>query len=127
MLHDPQTFKGPAAPRETVLSLWHWHMTKPRPFGVGWKPRAEIAAAAAAAYGLTPDELKAETRVQRIAWPRMAAMALMHEHGWSFPQAGAYFGLDHTTAIHAWNRWKAGALAPPPGQADLFTEPGVDQ
>jgi chromosomal replication initiator protein len=70
---------------------------------------AEIQAAAAQHFGVSPDELLSTARTQRIAWPRQVAMYLARElTGESLPAIGRHFGgRDHTTVLHAWRRTSA--------------------
>lgn len=60
-----------------------------------------IALEVALEAGLTLEELTSDSQTRRIAWPRQEAMLRMTEAGASTVRAGAFFGLDHTTAVHA--------------------------
>lgn len=112
MLHTPN-IQEPAQSRASVrvLSLWHGDMTRRLPCGVGYKPRALIAAEVADRFGMTVAELMQPTAARRVSWPRMVAMAEMHATGWSFSRCVHFFGLkNHTTARYAFLRVLAGEL-----------------
>jgi chromosomal replication initiator protein len=67
---------------------------------------ADIQAAVAEHFGLSPQELLSSARTPRIAWPRQLAMYLSRElTGESLPAIGRHFGgRDHTTVLHACRR-----------------------
>jgi chromosomal replication initiator protein len=53
-------------------------------------------------YGLRPADLKSKRRNKAIALPRQVAMYLAREYGkLSYPEIGAAYKKDHSTAIHA--------------------------
>lgn len=110
MIHDPQPFQTTPGPQAaTALSLWRGAVRRRR-------LKADIAQETADRFGLTLDELKTPTHARRISWRRMIAMHDMREAGWGWPSIGRYFGLDHTTAIHAHNRvqaWRAAGVHDP--------------
>ena len=59
-------------------------------------------------YGLTMKEMMGVRRAKKFAEPRMIAMWLSYEvlPNKSLPQIGRAFDRDHTTVLHACNRWK---------------------
>jgi chromosomal replication initiation ATPase DnaA len=57
-------------------------------------------ASLAASHGVTLAELFAAGSSRKLAWPRQAAMALLRDRGWSYPQIGRYFGLKHSTVVY---------------------------
>jgi chromosomal replication initiator protein len=59
-------------------------------------------------YGLTMKEMLGVRRGKKFAEPRMIAMWLAYEilPNKSLPQIGRAFDRDHTTVLHACNRWK---------------------
>jgi len=74
---------------------------------------AEITNAAAILFDVTVEELKASTRVRRVAYPRQVAMAVCRElTDASFPKIGWHFGdRDHTTVLYAYRKVSRGALS----------------
>jgi hypothetical protein len=57
--------------------------------------------------GVTLDELKAETTVYRIAWPRVVAVWCVRtilQKSAPYPAIADYFGRDHSTIMHAYKR-----------------------
>jgi chromosomal replication initiation ATPase DnaA len=69
---------------------------------------AIITAVVAAENGLTVADLKSRSKRYVISHARQEAMWRMRQerwstgkHRWSLPQIGAFFGMDHTTALHA--------------------------
>jgi chromosomal replication initiator protein len=64
---------------------------------------ADIQALVARHYSLSVDDLKSDSRVRRVAFPRQIAMYLCRElTNHSLPKIGEEFGgRDHTTVIHA--------------------------
>ncbi|HCJ10190.1 MAG TPA: chromosomal replication initiator protein DnaA, partial [Clostridiales bacterium] len=54
-------------------------------------------------YSLSVDDLKSDSRVRRVAFPRQIAMYLCRElTNHSLPKIGEEFGgRDHTTVLHA--------------------------
>ncbi len=49
-----------------------------------------------------PEKLKERTRVQTIVVPRQVAMYMARKYTrWTYAAIGAFYGLDHSTAIHA--------------------------
>jgi chromosomal replication initiator protein len=65
-----------------------------------------IAAAVAAYYGISMDDLLSKTRSQKVARPRQLAMYLAREEaGTSLPQIGKALGdRDHTTVLYGCSR-----------------------
>lgn len=56
-------------------------------------------------FDITLEELHGKDRSNRIAFPRMLAMTLHRELGWTFDQIGKHYGdKDHGTVIHAKHR-----------------------
>jgi chromosomal replication initiation ATPase DnaA len=68
---------------------------------------ASIASEVARKHGLTVRALKRQTTAIVIARPRQEAMARMKAAGWSNAQAAGFFGLDHTTCVHAVRKFRA--------------------
>ena len=68
----------------------------------------DIQIIVAAEYGLTMQEMLGVRRAKQFAEPRMIAMWLAYEvlPNKSLPQIGRAFKRDHTTVMHACNRWK---------------------
>jgi hypothetical protein len=64
----------------------------------------EIARCSAAYFGIEYDEIVAENRVQKFAWPRHIAMMLCREMSdRSTTDIGKFFsGRHHTTVLHAY-------------------------
>lgn len=64
---------------------------------------ADVQRRVAERYSLTVDDLKSDSRVRRMAFPRQIAMYLCRElTGSSLPRIGEEFGgRDHTTVLHA--------------------------
>jgi chromosomal replication initiator protein len=64
---------------------------------------AEIQRSVARRYAVTVEDLKADSRVRRLAFPRQVAMYLCREMtSHSLPKIGEEFGgRDHTTVMHA--------------------------
>lgn len=60
----------------------------------------DIAAEVAAEYGMTVADLKRRSRCHWISHTRQEAMRRMFDAGYSLPQIGRLFGLDHTTVLH---------------------------
>lgn len=65
-----------------------------------------IAREVAAAYRLTLSDLKGESRLRQVAWPRQEAVWRAHQTGqYASTQIGIYFGgRDHATVFHAIKR-----------------------
>jgi chromosomal replication initiator protein len=87
-------------------------------------PAATIPAvqdATCAYFGLTREELLSRSRVERVVWPRQAAMYLCKEltpH--SLPAiARAFAGRDHTTVLYACKRVAAHIAVSPPAYHDI--------
>lgn len=68
-------------------------------------------AALAASYGLHYTDLHNLSPSPRYSWPRQHAMAVLRARGWSYPKIGAFFGLDHATAIYGCRRYAERARA----------------
>lgn len=83
---------------------------------------AEITNAAAILFDVSIDDLKAETRVHRVAHPRQVAMAACREQtDASFPKIGRFFGgRDHTAVIFACRKIARGELAEQAGRLRAF-------
>jgi chromosomal replication initiator protein len=66
----------------------------------------DVIALVAAAFAVTPEELRSSSREQRISWPRQVAMHLAREHtDQSLPAIARAFGARaHTTVLHACRR-----------------------
>jgi chromosomal replication initiator protein len=77
--------------------------------------------AACAHFGLTREELLSRSRVERVVWPRQAAMYLckeLTEH--SLPTiARAFDGRDHTTVLYACKRVVVHITTSPSAYADI--------
>lgn len=66
---------------------------------------AEIARIAGRYFGLCHEELMSKARTWRISHPRQIIMAMACEFtNLSLPAISGFFGMDHTTVIHARNR-----------------------
>jgi len=82
---------------------------------------AAIQDAACARFGITHAELLSRSRVERVVWPRQAAMYLckeLTEH--SLPTiARAFDGRDHTTVLYACKRVAAHIAVSPPAYTDI--------
>lgn len=66
---------------------------------------AEIARIASRYFGLSHEELMSKARTWRISHPRQIIMAMACEFtNLSLPAIGAFFGVDHTSVLHARNR-----------------------
>jgi chromosomal replication initiator protein len=80
-----------------------------------------IQDATCAHFALTREELLSRSRVERVVWPRQAAMYLckeLTEH--SLPTiARAFAGRDHTTVLYACKRVAAHIAASPPAYNDI--------
>jgi chromosomal replication initiator protein len=89
---------------------------------VGHAPSiASIQQAACDHFGITHDQLLSRSRVERVVWPRQAAMYLckeLTEH--SLPAiARAFGGRDHTTVLYACKRVAAHIAVSPPAYTDI--------
>jgi len=75
----------------------------PEKKGVRAATIADIQALVARHYSLSVDDLKSDSRVRRVAFPRQIAMYLCRElTNHSLPKIGEEFGgRDHTTVLHA--------------------------
>lgn len=60
-----------------------------------------VRAAVARLYGLRPADLAERRRIAGAAEPRMLAMFLAREQGYSLPQIGRALNRHHTTVLHA--------------------------
>ena len=82
---------------------------------------AAVQQAACERFGITHDELLSRSRVERVVWPRQAAMYLckeLTEH--SLPTiARAFGGRDHTTVLYACKRVAAHIAVSPPAYTDI--------
>jgi chromosomal replication initiator protein len=82
---------------------------------------AAVQQAACDRFAITHDELLSRSRVERVVWPRQAAMYLckeLTEH--SLPTiARAFGGRDHTTVLYACKRVAAHIAVSPPAYADI--------
>jgi hypothetical protein len=63
----------------------------------------DISKAAALYFGVPLDELRGQSRVRRVVYPRMMAMTVAHRMGgMSLPSIGlAFGGRDHATVLSA--------------------------
>lgn len=52
-------------------------------------------------YWLTPKELRQKTQRPRISRPRMVAMWMLRDLGWSYPEIAEVFRCHHTSVIYA--------------------------
>lgn len=70
------------------------------------RPTSELVLeVTATVFDLTEQELLSWARPDRIARPRMAAMCVLYELGWSLLEVGRFFGnRDHGTVINARRR-----------------------
>lgn len=70
-----------------------------------------------ARHGLTVNDIESRGRGRKLAWARFEAIYLIAtETKLSWPQIGALFGRDHTTAMHgAWRHACKNDLPPPRG------------
>ena len=67
----------------------------------------KIIAFVAVFYRIDPAEIKRRTRQAKIVAPRQIAVYLLRElMGLSWPCIGKIFGVDHSTAIHAYQKIK---------------------
>ncbi len=83
------------------LSLYPWLALKARP----GPTMAEIALEVAERCQITVADMRSPTRARRVSWPRQEAMARIRDLGGrSYPQIGAFFNRDHTTAMHSVKR-----------------------
>jgi chromosomal replication initiator protein len=65
-------------------------------------PIQAYVAAAAAVYGLTPDQIMEKNRRQPVVIARQIAQYLaLTDGGFSLHQVGDHFGADHSTAHYA--------------------------
>ena len=65
----------------------------------------EVLESTAAALGVTPGEVRGNSRTARISWARQVAMYLARElTDASLPAIGREFGRNHTTVMHACRR-----------------------
>ena len=87
---------------------------------------AEITNAAAILFDVSIEELKASTRVHRIAHPRQVAMAVCRElTDASYPKIARHFGgRDHTTILFAFEKIARGELAEQAGRLRTFLARG---
>ncbi len=93
-----------------------------RPAAPGASPTIDaIQQAACTHFGLTRDELLSRSRVERVMWPRQAAMYLAKElTEQSLPSIGrAFGGRDHTTVLHACRRVPVHIATSPTAYADI--------
>lgn len=60
-------------------------------------------------YGVTPEELKSKSRVQNIVIPRHHFCWVVYRNriDVSYPMIGRFLGKDHTTIVHAVNKFEA--------------------
>lgn len=66
---------------------------------------AEIARIACRYFGLSHEELVSTARTWRISHPRQIIIAMAVEFtNLSLPALGTFFGMDHTSILHARNR-----------------------
>ena len=81
---------------------WHRPRPAPRPADLCWL----LEEAAALAFGVPPDELRARSRGgAQIAFARQSAMYLAHVVlGLNYREVGELFRRDRTTAAHACRR-----------------------
>lgn len=63
--------------------------------------RTVIIAAAAAVWGLEPDQLLTQRRDRQASAARKTAATLLLEHGYSSVSAGVALQRDHSTVLHA--------------------------
>lgn len=92
-------------------------------FGNGWgageapvrETMASIAARVAVAHGYTLKDLHGPRRHRLLAYARFEAMWLMRQlrtldgaYRYSLTQIGNFFDRDHTTVLHALNRYESG-------------------
>jgi len=68
----------------------------------------EIAEDVARRYCVHVDDLRSDSRVRWLAWPRQEAFALCKATGlFSYPQIGQFFGdRDHTTVLYGERAYK---------------------
>lgn len=52
-------------------------------------------------YGITVEDLRSDTRVQNVAFPRQVACAVLRRAGWQLTRIGDLIGRDHSTVHHA--------------------------
>jgi hypothetical protein len=83
----------------------------PRPGGVMWKIRASarVMRRACLLFGVTPEELRSDTRHTDLTIPRFFyAHWAKRMAGMSYPEIGRKLGgRDHTTAMNADRKWPA--------------------
>jgi chromosomal replication initiation ATPase DnaA len=70
-----------------------------------------IAEEVASRYRVSVAAMKVRDRRRAVAHPRQEAMDAMCEAGFSTTQAAGFFGMDHSTAVHARQAVAARALA----------------
>jgi len=90
--------------------------------GLATKPRlADVMKVVCEGEGLTPAEIKSQSRKWGISHPRQVGMAIARMATTaSYPQIAQYFGkFDHTTAIYAYRKVTAMAAADPKVAARL--------
>lgn len=79
-----------------------------------------ILAMVAKHYGLTCQQLFTHTRQRRIAWPRQVAVYFLRLFtGYSAPEIGSIFCLDHGTVLYAVKRVADLAANTPSDQRDI--------
>jgi chromosomal replication initiation ATPase DnaA len=82
-----------------------------RSIGAERRRMRDIIAEVSQTSGVSIADLRGPDRHRRIAWPRQAAMLLMHEAGHTLPQIAEYLHRDHTTILHGIKRARARAEA----------------
>ena len=63
---------------------------------------ATLEALEANGWTVTMEDIRSESKLRAITWPRMILCRLLRDAGGSYPQVAAYVGrTDHTTAMYA--------------------------
>lgn len=105
----------------TYLSLWHGHVRRAPP------TMASIAAEVCERHGIKVEELRGETRVRGVSWPRQEFMGRAYETGrWSYPRIGRFLSRDHTTVMHGHRRWREReGMEPLPKRPGSYQNDGI--
>ncbi len=62
---------------------------------------AEIIVATAERYGFTYEDILGKSKTLTVVKARQEAMVEARKRGFSYPELGKFFGVDHTTVLHA--------------------------
>jgi chromosomal replication initiation ATPase DnaA len=74
------------------------------PMDMKANPMRAIHISVAEIRGISPKELRSKNRSKEIAHARFEAFYLQQQAGFSLPEIGKFYGMDHTSVLHGIRR-----------------------